>query len=307
MRKSKALVTAKRSVAGFTLVELLVVIAVIALLMAILLPALGKAREQAKKIICSNNQRTLMTANFAYANTFEGSFVPISFYFVTTGRTGYQSESWPNNDAFRRLIAIDTAKKQVELDLRDRKFIFPADYICPSDNVAKALMKDPAGILQQDGVLCSYGYNATEFLTSGGWFRRAADYTVNPAGHKTLSLKRPSEKLAFTDSVDWWVGWGGADYTQGWDKHGQSGIKEYRHETPSTASMTCRRIYGPVLYRHNEGALVAFYDGHVSYMNKKDVFILDNYNCPPAPAKPGMWVGDMRLWMEGHKSSNGCP
>ena len=52
---------------AFTLVELLVVIAVIALLMAILLPALTKAREQGKRIVCLSNLRQLTVAWTAYA------------------------------------------------------------------------------------------------------------------------------------------------------------------------------------------------------------------------------------------------
>jgi prepilin-type N-terminal cleavage/methylation domain-containing protein len=59
-RRIGGLVTAKRSEAGFTLVELLVVIAIIALLMAILLPALGRAREMGKRAVCMNQIKQLI-------------------------------------------------------------------------------------------------------------------------------------------------------------------------------------------------------------------------------------------------------
>jgi prepilin-type N-terminal cleavage/methylation domain-containing protein/prepilin-type processing-associated H-X9-DG protein len=52
---------------GFTLVELLVVIAIIALLMAVLLPALNRAREQAKRVICMSGLRQLTLGWMGYA------------------------------------------------------------------------------------------------------------------------------------------------------------------------------------------------------------------------------------------------
>lgn len=60
---------------GFTLVELLVVIAIIALLMALLMPALEKAREQAKRIICLNNLDEMTFCWLLYAEDNEGKIV----------------------------------------------------------------------------------------------------------------------------------------------------------------------------------------------------------------------------------------
>jgi len=61
---------------GFTLVELLVVIGIIALLISILLPSLGRAREQAKVTQCLSNLRELTKAWMLYADEHKGVVSP---------------------------------------------------------------------------------------------------------------------------------------------------------------------------------------------------------------------------------------
>ena len=61
---------------GFTLIELLVVIAIIAVLAALLLPALGRARESGRAIQCMNNLRQLQVAWQLYADDYDGRLVP---------------------------------------------------------------------------------------------------------------------------------------------------------------------------------------------------------------------------------------
>ncbi|MBW8042558.1 MAG: type II secretion system protein [Planctomycetes bacterium] len=58
----------KRFKSGFTLVELLVVIGIISFLMALIVPALGRARDQSKLIICRSNQRNLLLGCLMYAS-----------------------------------------------------------------------------------------------------------------------------------------------------------------------------------------------------------------------------------------------
>ena len=61
---------------AFTLVELLVVIAIIAILAALLLPALSKAKAQAQRVQCVNNQRQLALTWHIYAGDFNDTLVP---------------------------------------------------------------------------------------------------------------------------------------------------------------------------------------------------------------------------------------
>lgn len=77
---------------GFTLIELLVVISLIAGLTAILMPALAKARNQSKSIVCLGNMKQMYLAAAIY-NEEHDDYFPIS-YFEQQTETGTISHSW---------------------------------------------------------------------------------------------------------------------------------------------------------------------------------------------------------------------
>ena len=68
----------RRSLTAFTLIELLVVVSIIALLVSILLPALGKAREQARGVLCLSSIRQNQIALIFYLDDNDDCFPPSS-------------------------------------------------------------------------------------------------------------------------------------------------------------------------------------------------------------------------------------
>jgi prepilin-type N-terminal cleavage/methylation domain-containing protein/prepilin-type processing-associated H-X9-DG protein len=75
---------------GFTLIELLVVISIIALLMAVMLPALNKARKLSKRSVCSSNLRQIGIIQQLYANEFR-QWMPKMTNTANYGKPNYMS------------------------------------------------------------------------------------------------------------------------------------------------------------------------------------------------------------------------
>ncbi len=265
---------------AFTLVELLVVISIIALLLAVLMPALNKAREQGRRVVCLNHIKSLLLSMDVYASSNNGWYVPLV---STAAAAGPSSQSqinpyiWLTNLAFRKITGVKDAEKANTSYASTIEF--PDKFYCPSDEIAKLRKKS------DKGVLVSYGYNAEDWWGTSATPANSFPTSIPKGttyGHKQLQIKSASNKLIFADSVDWWIIWMGANYKQGWDVVGQKQREAY----------AAVGVVGPVVYRHSEGAPIGFYDGHCSYMKKDKVFINANPTQPTRFWKDatGMWT-----------------
>src|SRR4051794_26574765 len=78
---------------AFTLLEILVVVAIIALLITILLPALASARDQAQSVVCKTNMRTLWLGHAMYAADSKNCF-PHHDWWLWDGRRQMPLTNW---------------------------------------------------------------------------------------------------------------------------------------------------------------------------------------------------------------------
>lgn len=213
---------------GFTLVELLVSAGLVMLLVGILLPGLGRAREQARSTLCQSNIRQLAMANGLYAQESGGVYVPGASAFLSNLHRWHGERSSiaePFGSSRGPLVAYlgpDGA-------IRD----------CPTFKPEKRGFEAGNG---------GYGYNNAYIGVQTTMNRRGGVTVISDrAGTVADRVKRPGDTVMFADSafVD-----------------GQ--LTEYSFAEPRFHPSFASRADPSIHFRHAQLANVAWCDGHVT-------------------------------------------
>ncbi len=186
---------------GFTLVELLVVVAIIALLVSILLPALGQARKQAKKLVCSSNMRQIGIAINAYTIDSKNHLPPSSC----------------------RISDPDQYWLKVLSDYIDGQLLFH----CPSDKANNFVDWDKPLIKQKDKRYSSFSVNALLDPVCYRYGHSANSYNLvdkirRPMSCIWISEAPNTEAFLLADHIHPESWEGSVDYAKtfiAWDRH----------------------------------------------------------------------------------------
>ncbi len=258
---------AKRKREGFTLIELLVVISIIAVLMSILMPALGKVREQAKSTICRSRLRSLIQAVSTYESTI--GKLPMNGYVTVDGKSvdmrwfslvaPYVNRQDNNSDASAKNKNTASAYELFKCPTQD----YLTKLFQNWDGVSKLISPETGNELHGTGTGQGiYGYNI--------YFRQDRLPNSGCNYNKTSQAKQSSAlpMIADLDAED-------ATYAPKNEVTGfQMGVSyphpnayKYGWKPNNPRSPTNNDRYGPAANHKTDKINYAFADGHVSAMD----------------------------------------
>lgn len=252
---------------GFTLIEVLVVVAIIALLISILLPSLTAARRQARVVVCGSNLSTLGKATIYYAQASRDE-LPAGWGYngntVNTSVIGLNPWEFLYN-----YVQKATPKKGSAPFATGGYLLDVATYTCPDDvgkhTTSQRQIRTPDNLPVY--LLLSFGANLNPLY--------GKMYDTTKGSGKLSTIKRASELTSYFDSGDD----GNAQiygYDNGTDGHGTGWIL---NDCITDAVQSTNQCVFEV--HHKSGNNFAFYDGHVSF------YKIGNrgrqYGLPPSP------------------------